>query len=57
MEIEIKTCLADIKQATKEINQFLPDKKDFFEFQKDLAGKITYLTKRNDLYKLVSGKC
>jgi uncharacterized protein with HEPN domain len=35
MEIEIASCLADIKQAINEINEFLPDKKDFFEFQKD----------------------
>jgi hypothetical protein len=28
MELEIKTWLADIKQAITEINSFLPDKKD-----------------------------
>ncbi len=35
MEVEIASCLADIKQAINEINEFLPDKKNFFEFQKD----------------------
>jgi uncharacterized protein with HEPN domain len=39
MEIEIATCLADIKQAIDEINEFLPDKRDFFEFQKDTKTK------------------
>ena len=39
MENEIKTCLADVQQAIKEINQFLPDKKYFFKFQKDLKTK------------------
>ncbi|HYG40985.1 MAG TPA: HepT-like ribonuclease domain-containing protein [Cytophagales bacterium] len=39
MENEIKTWLADIKQAIEEINMFLPDKKDFFEFRKDLKTK------------------
>jgi uncharacterized protein with HEPN domain len=36
MENEIKSWLSDIKQAIREINQFLPDKKDFFLFEKDL---------------------
>ena len=36
---EINTWLADIKQAITEINSFLPDKKDFFEFQKDIRTK------------------
>lgn len=39
MELEIKTWLADIKQAITEINQFLPDKKDFNAFQHDLKTK------------------
>jgi len=39
MEIEIKTWLADIKQAITEINSFLPDKKDFSLFQKDLKTR------------------
>lgn len=39
MEDEIKTWLSDIKQAIAEINDFLPDKKNFFEFQKDLKTK------------------
>ena len=36
MEDEIKAWLADINQAIEEIQSFLPEKKDFFEFQKDL---------------------
>ena len=39
MELEIASWLADIKQAIDEINEFLPDKKDFFEFQKDIKTK------------------
>lgn len=39
MENEIKTWLVDIEQAISEINQFLPDKKDFYQFQKDLKTK------------------
>lgn len=36
---EIKTWLTDIKQAIIEINDFLPDKKDFFQFKKDIKTK------------------
>ena len=39
MEDEIKTWLSDIKQAIIEINDFLPDKKNLFQFQKDLKTK------------------
>lgn len=39
MEKEIKVWLADIKQAIDEINDFLPDKKDFFNFKNDLKTK------------------
>lgn len=39
MEDEIKTWLTDIKNSIVEINDFLPDKKDFFQFQKDLKTK------------------
>ena len=39
MENEINTWLADIKQAIIEINQFLPDKKNFLDFQKDIKTK------------------
>ncbi len=35
MEDEVKAWLADITQAIDEIQSFLPEKKDFFEFQKD----------------------
>lgn len=35
----IKTWLADIKQAISEINDFLPDQKNFYEFKKDLKTK------------------
>jgi hypothetical protein len=34
MEDEIKTWLSDIKQAIVEINDFLPDKKNFFHFKR-----------------------
>lgn len=39
MEDEIKTWLSDIRQAIAEINDFLPDKKNFFQFQNDLKTK------------------
>jgi uncharacterized protein with HEPN domain len=39
MEKEIKVWLSDIKQAISEISQFLPDKKVFTEFQKDLKAR------------------
>lgn len=39
MENEIRTWLADVKQAIEEINLFLPDKRNFLEFQKDLKTK------------------
>ena len=39
MEKEIKVWLLDIKQAISEINQFLPEKKIFQEFQKDIKTK------------------
>ena len=39
MEVEIKTWLADIKQAITEINLFLPNKNDFYAFQRDLKTK------------------
>lgn len=39
MEDEVKTWLADIKQAIIEINDFLPDQKDFFQFKRDLKTK------------------
>ena len=39
MEKEIKIWLLDIKQAINEINQFLPDKRVFREFQNDLKAR------------------
>ncbi|MDB5129081.1 HepT-like ribonuclease domain-containing protein [Mucilaginibacter sp.] len=39
MEDEVKTWLLDIKQAIIEIDTFLPDKKNFFDFKKDLKTK------------------
>jgi uncharacterized protein with HEPN domain len=39
MEDEIKTWLSDIKKAINEINDFLPDKKNFFQFKKDIKTK------------------
>lgn len=39
MDNEVKTWLEDIHQAILEIYSFLPERKDYFEFQKDLKGK------------------
>ncbi|MBK6484771.1 MAG: DUF86 domain-containing protein [Chitinophagaceae bacterium] len=39
MENEVKTWLSDIQQAIREINLFLPDKRDFLKFRKDLKTK------------------
>ncbi len=39
MEDQVKTWLTDIKNAIEEINAFLPDKRNFFEFQKDIKTK------------------
>ena len=39
MEDEIKTWLSDIKQAIVEINSFLPVKRNYLSFQKDLKTK------------------
>jgi hypothetical protein len=36
---EVKTWFSDIKQAIFEINDFLPDRKNFFQFKKDLKAK------------------
>jgi len=39
MEDQVKTWLTDIKNAIEEIDAFLPDKRNFFEFQKDIKTK------------------
>ena len=39
MEKEIKTWLEDIRQSIDEIEEFLPEKRNFFEFQKDLKTR------------------
>lgn len=39
MENKIITWLLDVKQAIKEIYDFLPHEKNFFEYQKDLKTK------------------
>lgn len=39
MEKEVQTWLEDIKQAVDEIDVFLPEKRDFFEFKKDLQTR------------------
>lgn len=39
MKKEIQTWLEDIKQAIDEIEGFLPRKRDFFEFKKDLKTR------------------
>jgi uncharacterized protein with HEPN domain len=39
MEKEIKVWLLDIKQAIVEIEQFLPAKREFLEFKKDIKAR------------------
>lgn len=39
MKNEALTWLDDIKQAIDEIEEFLPEKRDFFEFKKDLKTR------------------
>lgn len=39
MDDEIRTWLKDIEQAIAEINSFLPETKNFKDFQKDLKTK------------------
>ncbi len=39
MQEEIKVWLKDIEKAIVEINDFLPEQRNFFEFQKDLKTK------------------
>jgi uncharacterized protein with HEPN domain len=39
MEKEIQTWLEDIRQSIDEIEGFLPEKRDFFEFRKDLKTR------------------
>jgi uncharacterized protein with HEPN domain len=39
MDNEVKTWLKDIEQAISEINSFIPDVKNFKDFQKDLKTK------------------
>ena len=39
MNPKIKTWLLDIDQSVEEIFDFLPEKRDFFEYKKDLKTK------------------
>lgn len=39
METELQTWLEDIKQSIDEIEEFLPERRDFFEFKKDLKTR------------------
>ena len=39
MDNQIKTWLCDVLQAIEEINSFLPEKRNFLEFQHDLKTK------------------
>ncbi len=39
MAIEIKSWLQDIDKSIIEIYEFLPDKRDFFQFQRDLKTR------------------
>jgi uncharacterized protein with HEPN domain len=36
---DIRACLKDIEQSIAEIYDFLPEKRNFFEFQKDLKTR------------------
>lgn len=38
-ELYIKTFLEDIQQSIDEINSFLPENKNFFDFQKDIKTR------------------
>ena len=38
-QYDILACLKDIEQSIIEINEFLPEKRNFFEFQKDLKTR------------------
>jgi uncharacterized protein with HEPN domain len=39
MEKEVQTWLEDIKLSIDEIEEFLPERRDFFEFKKDLKTR------------------
>ena len=39
MEKEVKTWFEDIRLSIDEIEEFLPEKRNFFEFQKDLKTR------------------
>lgn len=39
MEREIRIWLEDIKQSIDEIEEFLPNRRDFFEFKKDIKTR------------------
>ncbi|MDD3049969.1 MAG: DUF86 domain-containing protein [Candidatus Cloacimonetes bacterium] len=39
MEKEVQTWLEDIKQSIDEIEEFLPERRDFLEFKKDLKTR------------------
>jgi uncharacterized protein with HEPN domain len=39
MEKEVQTWLEDIKQSIDEIEEFLPERRDFFEFKRDLKTR------------------
>ncbi len=39
MQDEIKVWLEDIEKAIAEINDFLPEPRNFFEFEKDIKAK------------------
>ena len=38
-QLDIKACLADILQSIIEINDFLPEERNYFEFQQDLKTR------------------
>ena len=48
MKVEIKVWLEDIEKAISEINDFLPEPRNFLDFEKDIK------TKSNDSAQKVS---
>ena len=47
MEEEIHTWLEDIQRSIDEIESFLPEKRNFFEFRKDLKTRKAVETNMN----------
>jgi uncharacterized protein with HEPN domain len=50
MDNKVRAWLEDILRSIDEISDFLPEKRDFFEFQKDLKTK----RQSNEILKLLA---